>query len=92
MSEEFVVYIIRYHVNHIYKYYTGYTGNIKRRTSEHRKGIGAKCLRGHKLYGYAIAIHCRSRSDAMREERRIKRLSHLDKEEIYYKKRVEDWE
>ncbi len=64
------------------RYYTGYTNDLLRRQTEHRKGKGAKFCRGKKsvkLKYYEIKI---SRKEAMRRELEIKSFSKLQKKEL----------
>lgn len=66
--------------------YTGITNNVQRRLQEHRTGKGATYTKIHgvkRLLGYR---RFKDRSEAMREEKRIKKLSHKKKREL-----VENW-
>jgi len=63
-------------------YYTGYTNNLKERTRQHLNGTGAKYTKAHKPDRVAYVEHFESRSQAMRREREIKKLSHQNKLEL----------
>ena len=60
-------------------FYTGYTKDLDARTKLHRNGNGAKYTRAHKPQKLAYFETCGSRSEAMKREREIKRLSHQQK-------------
>ncbi len=64
------------------KYYTGYTNNLYKRWSEHRKGIGAKFCRGKKKILLKYFETFTERSDAMKRELEIKSFSRQKKEEL----------
>lgn len=59
--------------------YTGYTKDIAKRTKQHQNGTGAKYTKAHKPQRIAYTEHFSSRSDAMKRERQIKKLSHQQK-------------
>ena len=59
--------------------YTGYTKNIDERTKQHEIGKGAKYTKAHKPQRLAYVEHFDSRSQAMKRERQIKKLSHQQK-------------
>jgi putative endonuclease len=63
-------------------YYTGYTNNLKERTHQHLNGTGAKYTKAHKPDRVAYVEHFETRSQAMRREREIKKLSHQNKLEL----------
>ena len=63
-------------------YYTGYTNNLYKRWSEHRKGIGAKFCRGKKKILLKYFETFTDRSDAMKRELEIKSYSRQKKEEL----------
>ncbi len=60
-------------------FYTGYTTNIQRRTSLHATGKGARYTKAHPPKEIVHVERFSSRSEAMRRERAIKRLSHQQK-------------
>ena len=59
--------------------YTGYTTDIERRVSEHNRGTGAKYTRGRAPCTLVYYKRYHSRSEAMKEEYRIKQLSKKEK-------------
>ena len=60
-------------------YYTGYTNNLQERTKQHLNGKGAKYTKAHKPERVAYVENYNSRSQAMKREREIKKLSHQGK-------------
>jgi putative endonuclease len=60
-------------------YYTGYTNNLQERTKQHLNGKGAKYTKSHKPERVAYVENYNSRSQAMKREREIKKLSHQGK-------------
>jgi putative endonuclease len=75
----YYVYVILCEGNSLY---TGYTKNLKSRYKLHGRGKGARYTRMHRpkelIY---FEKHC-SRSQAMKREKRIKRLTHAQKLEL----------
>jgi putative endonuclease len=60
-------------------YYTGYTNNLKERTRQHLNGTGARYTKAHKPDRIAYVENYETRSQAMKREREIKKLSHQKK-------------
>jgi putative endonuclease len=60
-------------------YYTGYTKDLDARTRLHQTGNGAKYTKSHKPQKLAYFELLDSRSEAMKREREIKKLSHQQK-------------
>ena len=60
-------------------FYTGYTKDLDARTRLHQNGNGAKYTRVHKPQKLAYFELLGSRSEAMKREREIKKLSHRQK-------------
>lgn len=60
-------------------FYTGYTKDVTARTKLHQNGNGAKYTKTHKPEKLAYTELFNSRSEAMRREREIKKLSHKQK-------------
>jgi putative endonuclease len=60
-------------------FYTGYTKDLDARTRLHQNGSGAKYTRAHKPQKLAYFELFGSRSEAMKREREIKKLSHQQK-------------
>jgi putative endonuclease len=60
-------------------FYTGYTRNVDARVRVHAAGNGARYTRMHKPLELVYVESCRTRAEAMRREKAIKRLSHSQK-------------
>jgi putative endonuclease len=60
-------------------FYTGYTKNLAERSKQHENGKGAKYTKSHKPQKIAYVEDLDSRSQAMKRERAIKKLSHQQK-------------
>ncbi len=76
VAASYYVYILRCRTGHLY---TGYTNNVKRRLSEHRKGTASKFTRSRLPVTLVYQERLRSRSDAMRREIEVKRMSRAGK-------------
>jgi putative endonuclease len=63
-------------------YYTGYTKDLQERTRQHENGKGAKYTKAHKPQRIAYFERHQTRSQAMKREREIKKLSHQKKLEL----------
>jgi putative endonuclease len=63
-------------------FYTGITTDIKRRFSEHASGKGAGYTRGRKPKKIVYTEECGTRSEALRRECAIKKLSRSEKIEL----------
>jgi len=63
-------------------FYTGYTKNLDSRMKLHMDGKGARYTRTHKPKELVYVQEYSSRTEAMRSERRTKRLSHRQKLEL----------
>ncbi len=59
--------------------YCGWTNDLERRVEEHRTGRASRYTRSRLPVELAWSRQMASRSEAMREEARIKRLSRADK-------------
>ena len=75
----FYVYILLCHDG---SFYTGYTKDLDARTKLHQNGNGAKYTKTHKPEKIAYVETFESRSQAMKREREIKKLSHQQKLEL----------
>lgn len=64
------------------KYYCGYTVDIQARFQKHCEGIGAKYTRANKPEKLVYCKEHLTKSDAMKEEIKIKKLSRKQKEEF----------
>lgn len=60
-------------------FYTGYTKNLPERTKQHENGKGAKYTKSHKPQKIVYVEDLDSRSQAMKRERAIKKLSRQQK-------------
>jgi len=69
-------------------YYTGITTNIQRRIDEHNSGQGAKYTRSRTPVELEEFKRFSSRSDASKEECRIKKLTRNNKEKLIGEWRV----
>ncbi len=79
----FYVYILETTANNGKKsFYTGYTKDLFRRWTEHRKGTGAKFCRGKKDVELKYFETFTERSVAMRRELEIKTFSRQKKKEL----------
>lgn len=63
-------------------YYCGYTDDIKKRYIKHTSGLGAKYTRANKPVKIAYLEKFKTKSEAMKEECRIKKLSRYDKDKL----------
>ncbi len=63
-------------------FYTGITTNIDRRFKAHQQGAGARFTRSHKPIEIWRQFGPYTRSQALKEEHRMKKLSHQAKEEL----------
>ena len=63
-------------------YYCGYTDDIKRRYKKHLDGSGAKYTKANKPKQIAFLQSFATKSEAMKEEYRIKKLSRTAKMEL----------
>jgi len=63
-------------------YYTGYAKDVKRRVEQHRKGQAARYTRMHEPEKIVYVEKFDSRSEAMKRERKIKSLSHSNKQRL----------
>ena len=72
----FYVYILLCHDG---SFYTGYTKDLDARTKLHQNGKGAKYTKAHKPQMVAYYELFDLRSEAMKREREIKKLSHQQK-------------
>lgn len=59
--------------------YCGYTDDVERRFQAHIEGKGAKYTRANKPLKVVYTKEFETKSEAMKEEKRIKSLSHKEK-------------
>lgn len=79
MSEKYYVYILLTRNNTLY---CGYTDNVERRFALHCSGKGAKYTRANKPIKIVYRREFSTKSEAQKEEYRIKKLSRLQKEKL----------
>lgn len=63
-------------------FYTGYAKNLNARLSMHEQGKGARYTRIHKPKKLVYVEEFGTRKEAMRRERKIKRLGHEEKKKL----------
>jgi putative endonuclease len=63
-------------------YYTGYTNDLKSRVTLHNSGKGAKYLKGKLPVKLVFAKEYRYYKNALKSERRIKKLTRKQKEKL----------
>ena len=78
-SKKYYVYIILT-VNN--KLYCGYTDDVEKRYKLHKVGKGAKFTRANKPFKLVYTAEFASKSEAQKEEYRIKRLTRKQKEKM----------
>lgn len=79
MDQPYVVYILRCADGTLY---TGVTNDPSRRVRLHNAGKGAKYTRGRGPVSIVYSTACASRSDALKRELAIKRLTRAQKEAL----------
>ncbi|MCW8345529.1 GIY-YIG nuclease family protein [Vibrio sp. ZSDZ65] len=78
-DESWTVYLLRTNEQ---KLYCGITNNITRRLKQHESGKGAKALRGRGPLSLVWTQLVRGKSDALKTEHAIKKLSKAQKEQL----------
>lgn len=76
MDKKYFTYILLTEQNTLY---CGYTDDVEKRFQAHLEGKGAKYTRSHKPIKIVYQKKFETKSDAMKEERRIKKLSRFEK-------------
>lgn len=76
MEKKYYVYILQTADNTLY---CGFTDDVEKRFESHKNGNGAKYTRSHKPVKIVYTRQFDTKSDAMKEEYRIKKLSRLNK-------------
>lgn len=76
MDKKYFTYILLTEQNTLY---CGYTDDVEKRFQAHLEGKGAKYTRSHKPIKIIYQKEFETKSDAMKEERRIKKLSRFEK-------------
>ena len=77
------VYMIRCENNHLY---TGWTNNPEERFKAHKNGTGAKYTKAFKAVEMVYLEELPNKSEAMKREAVIKKLSKVQKEELFISK------
>jgi putative endonuclease len=67
-------------------FYTGYTRNVNSRLRLHVNGRGARYTRIHKPKKLVYTEEFPSRAEAMKRERRLKKLRHEEKSRLIHSK------
>lgn len=75
----YYVYIVRCKGD---SFYTGYTKNLKSRVRMHMNGKGARYTRMHKPKELVYVEEFESRAEAMKREKKIKKLNHSQKQRL----------
>jgi len=68
-------------------YYTGISNNVEKRIQAHNKGKGAKYTKVRLPVVMLVSWECGSRSDASKEEYRVKKLTKSKKKELINEKK-----
>lgn len=76
MQKKYYTYIILTEKNTLY---CGYTDDVEKRFQAHLEGKGAKYTRANKPIKIVYQKEFGSKSEAMKEEARIKKLTHREK-------------
>lgn len=76
MDKKYYTYIILTEKN---TFYCGYTDDVQKRFQAHLEGKGAKYTRANKPIKVVYKKEFNTKSDAMKEEARIKKLTHQEK-------------
>ncbi len=79
MDKKYYTYIILTEKN---TFYCGYTDDVQKRFKAHLEGKGAKYTRANKPVKLVYQKEFDTKSDAMKEEARIKKLTHKEKLDI----------
>lgn len=80
MDKKYYVYIILT-VNN--KLYCGYTDDVERRYKLHKEGKGAKFTKANKPFMLVYTAEFDTKSEAQKEEYRIKHLTRKQKEQLF---------
>ena len=81
MDKKYYVYILLTERN---TYYCGYTDDIEKRYKAHCEGHGAKYTKANKQIKLLWTKEFDSKSDAMKEEHRIKKLNRKQKDNLIF--------
>lgn len=77
---EYTVYLLRMNGGQLY---TGITNNLEKRMKEHAgRRRGSKYVRAFKSFTTVYTEHCASKSEALKREYRIKKMTKEEKEQL----------
>lgn len=76
MDKKYYTYVLLTENNTLY---CGYTDNVEKRFEEHKAGTGAKYTRANKPVKIIYKACFDTKSEAMKEERRIKAMTRAEK-------------
>ncbi len=79
MNKKYYTYLILTEHN---TFYCGYTDDVEKRFKAHLNGKGAKYTRANKPIKIVYQKEFSTKSEAMKEEARIKRMSHTEKTQL----------
>ena len=79
MDKKYYVYILLTEKDTLY---CGYTDDVLKRFEKHKQGLAAKYTRANKPIKIVYTKEFNSKSEAMKEESRIKKLSKVEKLEL----------
>ena len=77
MSKQWFVYILRCKDDTLY---TGMTDDLEKRLTAHNAGKGARYTRGRGPVSLVYSVVCNDKSDALRRELQIKKMSRAEKQ------------
>lgn len=80
MEKKYYTYILLTENNTLY---CGYTDDVEKRFQAHLEGKGAKYTRANKPIKIVYQKEFASKSEAMKEEARIKKLKHKEKFKLF---------
>ena len=63
-------------------YYCGYTDDVEKRFKKHKQGLGAKYTRAFKPVKIVYTAKFNTKSEAMKAEKKFKKLPRLKKENV----------
>ena len=79
MGHDYCVYMLKCKDG---SFYTGITNDLKRRLSAHESGKGAKYTRGRGPFALVYVKSFPTKSEALKEELRIKAMKRSEKQEL----------
>jgi len=85
MSNDWFVYILRCQDSSLY---TGITTDLDRRLKEHKKGVASKYTRSFGADTFVYTKKMATKSEVLKKEQKIKRLSRKAKEQLIGKNKL----